>query len=288
MRTKTWLTVVVLVVSGAAGASALAARGGAVRDDSIETAGASAAAAANAGHLLTATGGYHFTIPADFNGGIFGTLTDIKNRVTFNAKKDADGSVSGWWTYEQEVDGGVFKFGGPVTCLNIYDTPVLTRTPDIPPMTQNRAKWGGRVEKSNDETIPVGRFMCSSRSTTAKGPTAIPTSALSSAWGTRRPTSPSATPTACRTRTSVRIASEAAISRWTELRSGTGADPGRNRPRGRRLLGPLGPLAFSAPVVAVPRLVPALETGRVQLRVIGGPGVLRHLRIAQGLAVSSA
>ncbi|HZN03847.1 MAG TPA: hypothetical protein VFD06_09715 [Candidatus Polarisedimenticolia bacterium] len=159
MRTKTWLTVVVLVVSGAAGASALAARGGAVRDDSIETAGASAAAAANAGHLLTATGGYHFTIPADFNGGIFGTLTDIKNRVTFNAKKDADGSVSGWWTYEQEVDGGVFKFGGPVTCLNIYDTPVLTRTPDIPPMTQNRAKWGGRVEKSNDETIPVGRFM---------------------------------------------------------------------------------------------------------------------------------
>ena len=121
------------------------------------TAAETAAPTASNGQVLIAAAGYHFTIPPDFNGGIFGV--EILNRVTFNAKKDADGSVNGWFTYEQEVEGSVFSFGGPVTCLNIYDTPVLERTPEVPPQTHNRAKWGGRVEKSNDASIPVGTFM---------------------------------------------------------------------------------------------------------------------------------
>jgi hypothetical protein len=146
-----------LILLLAAGGAGLAARLGAVHDGEVES--SAAASSQGGGHLLTATGGYHFTIPADFNGGIFGTTTPIKNRLTFNAKKDPDGSVSGWYNYEQEADGSVFKFAGPVTCLNIYDTPVLQRTPDIPAQVHNRAKWGGRVEQSNDPTVPVGRFI---------------------------------------------------------------------------------------------------------------------------------
>ena len=121
---------------------------------------AGGAAPVSNGQLLIATGGYHFTVPVDFNGGIFGTSTDIVNRVTFNAKKDADGAVSGWYTYEQEVEGQVFTFGGPVTCLNVYDTPVLDRTPEVPPQTHNRAKWGGRVERTTEGSgIPIGTFI---------------------------------------------------------------------------------------------------------------------------------
>ncbi len=106
---------------------------------------------------LNATGGYHFVIPADFNGGIFGTEGPIFNRVTFTARRDRDGSVSGWFTYEQEVDGSLARISGPITCFNVYDTPVLVRTPEIPPQTQNRAKWGGRIDISNDPSL-IGIF----------------------------------------------------------------------------------------------------------------------------------
>jgi hypothetical protein len=51
-----------------------------------------------------ASGGYHFLIPADFNGGIFGGAID--NRVTFTARRDAEGNVSGRWTYEQTDPAG--------------------------------------------------------------------------------------------------------------------------------------------------------------------------------------
>jgi hypothetical protein len=142
-----------------AGAVAVAAGHGAARDGSVESATAAPASTQGAGHVLIATGGYHFTVPKDFNGGIFGTMTPIVNRLTFNAKRDADGTVSGWYTYEQEADGAVFRFSGPVTCLRIYDTPVLERTPEVPPLAGNRAKWGGRVEMSNDPTIPPGTFI---------------------------------------------------------------------------------------------------------------------------------
>jgi len=118
---------------------------------------ATAQAPAAGGHLFNATGGYQFVIPADFNGGIFGTEGPIYNRVTFTARRDPDGSVSGWFTYEQEADGNVARISGPITCFNVYDTPVLVRTPEIPPRTQNRAKWGGRINISNDPSL-IGIF----------------------------------------------------------------------------------------------------------------------------------
>lgn len=107
------------------------------------------ATSSDGGHAANATGGYHFTIPA----GIF-PRGPIHNRVTFNAKRDDDGSVNGFFMYEQEVDGEVFRLGGPVTCFKVYDTPVLLpQFPDIPAQVQNRAKWGGRIEVTNDPSL---------------------------------------------------------------------------------------------------------------------------------------
>jgi hypothetical protein len=106
-----------------------------------------------------ASGGYHFLIPADFNGGIFGGAVD--NRLTFHARRDAEGKVSGRWNYEQTDFGtaGIpYTYKGSVTCFKVYDTPVLERFPGIPPMTANRAKWGGPIEQTNDPTVPVGTF----------------------------------------------------------------------------------------------------------------------------------
>jgi hypothetical protein len=109
--------------------------------------------------VSSASGGYHFLIPADFNGGIFGG--EVDNVFAFTAKLHADGSVSGHYTYKQ-YDGSLdktYRIGGRVTCLQIYDTPVLVRTPEIPGMTANRAKWGGSIDRSNDPDFPVGMFV---------------------------------------------------------------------------------------------------------------------------------
>lgn len=110
-------------------------------------------------HSSIATGGYHFLVPADFNGGIFGA--EVGNRVTFTARKSNAGDVDGRFTYEQEFMGSVVLVKGRVTCFEIYDTPVLVGTPDVPAMTQNRAKWGGMIEQSNfpdDPVVGIGRF----------------------------------------------------------------------------------------------------------------------------------
>lgn len=116
-------------------------------------------AALSQGWVHMASGGYHFLVPADFNGGIFGGAVD--NRLTFHARRDAAGNVSGGFNYEQTDFGtaGIpYSYKGSVTCFRVYDTPVLARFPDIPPMTANRAKWGGPIEKTNDPTVPVGTF----------------------------------------------------------------------------------------------------------------------------------
>jgi len=155
MRRSSWILAPIVVLSSAV--LPAAARGAVVEQEAVV--GDPAAPVAGNGHVELATGGYFFIIPKDFNGGIFGTQTDIENRMTFNAKLDADGSVSGWYNYEQAADGVTFKFAGPVTCMRIYDTPVLPRTPEVPALTQNRVKWGGRVDQSNDPTIPVGTFI---------------------------------------------------------------------------------------------------------------------------------
>lgn len=106
-----------------------------------------------------ASGGYHFLIPADFNGGIFGGA--VGNRLTFHASRDAEGNVTGAWNYEQ-IDFGTagipYTYKGSVTCFRVYDTPVLQGFPDIPAMTSNRAKWGGPIEQTSDPTVAVGTF----------------------------------------------------------------------------------------------------------------------------------
>ena len=106
-----------------------------------------------------ASGGYHFLIPADFNGGIFGGAVD--NRITFHASRDAEGNVSGRWNYEQTdygTAGIAYTYQGSVTCFQVHDTPVLQGFPGIPAMVANRAKWGGPIERTNDPTVPVGTF----------------------------------------------------------------------------------------------------------------------------------
>ena len=155
-RWKTWTAVGILA---AAAAAAPAARAQTVSEPTLESEQASAASSAGGGHVLNATGGYHFTIPPGWNGNIFGNTLPVENRLTFNAKKDADGSVSGWYDYEQTYEGVVYKFSGPVTCLGVHDTPVLVGFPEVPALTRNRAKWGGRVDRSTDPTIPVGTFI---------------------------------------------------------------------------------------------------------------------------------
>lgn len=104
-----------------------------------------------------AIGDYQFTIPADFNGGIFGGK--VGNRLRFEAYRDAAGVVSGQYRYQQTFQGETFIFSGSVTCFSVYDTPTLERFSGIPPMTGNRAKWGGRVTRSTDPTIPAGTFI---------------------------------------------------------------------------------------------------------------------------------
>jgi hypothetical protein len=120
-------------VAGPEGGSPLTAAGGAV--------------------IEAASGGYHFTTDPSF----FGVPVD--NRLTFSAARHADGTLTGRFNYEQGVEGDRFIFRGTVTCFEVYDTPVLANWPDIPAMTQNRAKWGGLIEYSNDPTLPAGGFI---------------------------------------------------------------------------------------------------------------------------------
>lgn len=106
---------------------------------------------------VQAQGTYHFVVPPDFNGGIFGVA--IGNDVSFVARRGADGNVTGRFRYVQSAEGEDYIFSGRVTCMGVYDTPVLTYFEDVPPMTHNRAKWGGFIEESNDPTIPVGTYI---------------------------------------------------------------------------------------------------------------------------------
>lgn len=155
-----------------AGSLLLAALIAACSPDSIAPAAASGRGANADGDSPTATlpqrspatataflavGNYRFFIPADFNGGIFGI--DIDNDVRFLARRTAGGEVSGHFTYTQSAGGEDFIFSGRVTCLVVYDTPVLQNFPEIPAATGNRAKWGGLIEESNDPTLPAGGYI---------------------------------------------------------------------------------------------------------------------------------
>jgi hypothetical protein len=99
-----------------------------------------AAAARTAGPVASASGGVHWTIPLPNPFGV-----EVRNQpLSFNAKKYADGSVTGQFEYHQVVEGESFNFHVEVTCMNVYEG--------------NRAKIGGVIRNSNDPTLPPGVF----------------------------------------------------------------------------------------------------------------------------------
>jgi hypothetical protein len=99
-----------------------------------------ATAAGDAGVVASASGGIHWTIPLPNAFGV-----EVGNQpLAFNAKKYADGTVSGQFEYHQTAEGESFNFHVDVTCMSIYDG--------------NRAKIGGEIRNSNDPTIPPGTF----------------------------------------------------------------------------------------------------------------------------------
>ena len=90
--------------------------------------------------VASASGGIHWTIPLPNAFGV-----EVQNQpLAFNARKHADGSASGHFTYHQIVEGESFDFVVNVTCMNVYDG--------------NRAKIGGVIVNSNDPTLPAGTY----------------------------------------------------------------------------------------------------------------------------------
>jgi hypothetical protein len=90
--------------------------------------------------VASANGSVHWTIPLPNPFGV-----EVWNRtLSFDARKLADGSITGHFEYHQIVEGQAFKFNVDVTCMNVYDG--------------NRAKIGGVVEFSSDPTEPPGVF----------------------------------------------------------------------------------------------------------------------------------
>jgi len=95
---------------------------------------------ATAAQVVSANGSAHWTIPLPNAFGV-----EVENRtLSFNARADEDGNVSGRFEYQQVVEGQAFVFNVAVTCLKVYDG--------------NRAKLGGVIEVSNDPTLPAGTF----------------------------------------------------------------------------------------------------------------------------------
>ena len=99
-----------------------------------------AVASAESDVVASANGGVHWTIPLPNPFGV-----EVENRtLAFNARRHADGTASGHFTYHQVVEGTAFKFSVDVTCMSVYDG--------------NRAKIGGVITNSNDATLPAGTF----------------------------------------------------------------------------------------------------------------------------------
>ena len=69
----------------------------------------------------------------------------VGNVLAFRAVRYANGRVEGQIEYQQSALGESFRFHGTVTCIGVYDG--------------NRAKFGGPITRSDDETLPVGLFM---------------------------------------------------------------------------------------------------------------------------------
>jgi hypothetical protein len=97
-------------------------------------------ATGTSGPVASASGGVHWTIGLP---NPFGVVVG-NQPLTFNAKKYADGTVTGQFEYHQVALGESFNFHVEVTCMNVYDG--------------NRAKIGGVIRVSNDPTLPPGVF----------------------------------------------------------------------------------------------------------------------------------
>ena len=115
-----------------------------------------AALAAPGSPVASASGGIHWTIPLP---NAFGVEV-VNQPLAFNARKYADGSVSGRFEYHQIVEGTSFDFNVDVTCMNVYDG--------------DRAKIGGVVKSSSDPTIPPGTFAWFQVFDNGEGPNAAP------------------------------------------------------------------------------------------------------------------
>lgn len=90
------------------------------------------------GVIQRASAGAEWTVPASQFG------FEIENVLAFNAKKHADGSVSGRIEYHQSFLGFDIRLNARMTCMEIYDG--------------NRVKYGGVVEVSNDPDIVPGEL----------------------------------------------------------------------------------------------------------------------------------
>jgi hypothetical protein len=132
------LSISLLLVVGCDSGTVAPDRSGAIAPEAAGTEATSSIQIRKAGSI-SAHGGASFIVPED----VFGA--EVGNVLTFNAQKDADGSLGGQFNYHQTFMGETFKFNGPVTCFNVYDG--------------NRAKIGGLVKLSNDVTLPPGVFI---------------------------------------------------------------------------------------------------------------------------------
>lgn len=95
---------------------------------------------------IVALGLDEISVPAS----VFGTQTDVVARYAFVVAKDIQGRVRGAYRFSESVDGVTTHYAGPLTCVEVYDFNGLTG---------NRAKIGGRVDSSDDPSIPVGTFI---------------------------------------------------------------------------------------------------------------------------------
>ena len=124
----------------------------------------------NDGRSRIATGAIDFDVPAS----VFGTPTDIQNRLHYTARHLVGRSPEGHFSYVQAYGGDSFEFSGVITCIHVYD---------YDGGTNNRAKVGGRIEQSNDPTIPIGTYIWWQQIDNSKSPGNLPDKSTISGFG---------------------------------------------------------------------------------------------------------
>jgi hypothetical protein len=77
-------------------------------------------------------------------------MQPIQGQFHFDASKTSDGTVTGWYSIEEYVDGTTFHYQGTITCFGDYDFNGLSG---------NRAKLGGVLTASDDPTSPIGTYL---------------------------------------------------------------------------------------------------------------------------------